>query len=228
MASKKAPIDPLKTQFKALKEINQRLKNICDVYYISQTGKIYMHSLVPFIEKIAELDTPEDISLYSSIMYLPNQLFEFTKVAKSTKLLASETSDSINLGQEDSEEHITLNKIYVPNPDSCESEIVSNVVIPQMYHQLQKILINLHDYVFIDIGEEDTLDIINNQMISIADPSGYIALTKNLFPSIKKGDSLQYTILPMKDDRLKEKRYVLFKKKTSDMTIYTLCAYLTI
>lgn len=229
MASKQE--DPLKLQYKSLVKINQRLKYISDVYYISYNNMIFMHSLVDFIEKIAVIKDSLNISSYRGIMYLPNQLFCFTKEAKVTKLTAAETTDKIILGQTDDDKAtIELNKIYQFNDKLKEDDIISNNIIPQMYSRLHTIIKDVDKYKFKDISPEIVLSIIDNNLASIVDEESGILLSisKNIFHSIKKEDTLQYTILPLKDESLKNKSYVLYKKDTKEMTIYTIIAYLNL
>ena len=226
----KQPTELLKTQYKPLVKINQKLKNICDVYYISHKNVIFMHSLVDFVEKIGIVNEDIDISLYKGIMYLPNKFFEFTKEAKITKLTTKETNDTIDLGQTDDELSLTLNKLYIPNDNIREDDIINVDIIPQMYSKIDLVLNNMDKCLFKSINESAVLDIVKNRIVTIFDEEAKIllSLSKNIFPSIKKEDSIQYAVLPIKDENLKNKSYILYREYTEEISIYTLCAYLNI
>jgi len=228
MASRKQPEEPLKAQYRTLKEINQKLKLISDVYYISFNNRIYLHSNVDFIEKIAVLNNDVNLFGYSGIMYLPNELFMFNKDAKIGKLTITELQSSIILGQiENDEIQIKLNKIYIQNNELKEEDNVNFNIIPKMYSKFHNYfdIINSLDFNIID--EESILGMTKNSMVTIADNRGVITLSKNLFSTLKKEDKLYYAILP-KEIENENKMYVVYKEENSFISIYTLCAYLNI
>ena len=228
MASKKEPIEPLKSQYKILKDINQKLKCISDVYYISFENTIYLHSNVDFIEKICIINKDIDISCYSGIMYLPNELFIFTKEAKITKLTTTELQSSIILGQLEKEDvQIKLNRVYIPNDEIKEEDNIKVNIIPKMYSKFHNYFNNINELYFDVIDNVTISSIIKNNVITINDNDRVFSISKNLFSSLKKEDKLYYSILP-KEVESENKMYVVYKEETDIMSIYTLCAYLNI
>jgi len=220
-----------KIQYKNLEAINKRLKYICDVFYISPHNTIYMHSIIPFIEKIAFINNNVDISEYTDIMYLPNTLFDFTKNAKKTKLSIINESNNIKLGQKDTDLELILNKLNSPsNITDIENQNIQKNIIPKMYSKLNLFLNDLYkinSLKFTSITSDEIELICSNNIINIKEESLILSLTKNLFQSIKKEDNLSYSVLSIIDEYYKNKKYVLYKKETDIITIYTLCAYLT-
>ena len=226
MATKtKAPVEPLKSQYSLLKNINQKLKYISDVYYIAFNNKIYMHSNVDFIEKIAMVKDDLNLSSYQGIMYLPNTLFEFTKNAKSTKLITNDLQNSIHLGQNDNDDiFIKLNRIYIPNNNISEEDSINLNIIPKMYTKFNNYFNNINELTFITLSEEIVYDITKNNIININDSVYNLIISRNLFTSIKKEDKLSYSIISSLD--MNNKFYVIYKEESEDMYIFTLCAYL--
>lgn len=202
-------------QYSKIKDINQRLKYISDIYYIGGNGYIYMKSLIPFIEKFAVVNDNIDIQAYSNSIILPNKAYGFTSIAKKSKLvadyymdtivLADSTDDSlkleINLVQEESKPY----KSFYKNIDL----ILNNISTP-----------------FITLEEENLRRLVSSEVVYIPYENTNFTITKNIFMSIKKTDSVDYKILDMVDPTNLMKKYVLFRKNTDLMTIYTLTAFI--
>ena len=221
----KIQIDPLKAQYKTLKEINQRIRYISDVYYMAFNNFIYMHSNVEFLEKVAIIHNTIDISSYQGIMYLPNELFNFTKEAKMTKLITNDLQSSIHLGQiENDEMNIKLNRIYIPNDEVKEEDNINLTIIPKMYTKFHHYFNEINDLKYELISLNDTESISKNSMVFINTPLCTLSLSKNLFGSLKKENVLSYHMFSSKEDS--NKIYVIYKEENEEMNIYTLCAYL--
>lgn len=201
-------------QYGKLKDINQRLKYISDIYYIGNNGRIYMKSLIPFIEKFAIINENIDISAYKNSIFLPNKTYGFTSIAKKSKLSADFYIDKIILS-DTNEDDVKL-----------ELNLVDENTKPYstFYKNLDLILDGINgDY--ITLGEDNLQRLISSEVVYIPYINTNFTITKNIFMCIKKTDSIDYKILDAIDPLNEIKKYVLFRKSTDLMSIYTLTAF---
>jgi hypothetical protein len=186
-----------------------------------------MHSNVEFIEKIAIIHNSLDISSYQGIMYLPNELFNFTKEARVTKLIANDLQSSVHLGQVENDDiNIKLNRIYIPNDEIKEKDSINLNIIPKMYTKFHHHFNSINDLQYESISTDDTMSIVKNGIVIINTALCALSLSKNLFGSLRKDDVLSYHIFPSTEEG--NKVYAIYKEENEEMTIYTLCAYLNI
>lgn len=206
--------DLLFKQYGKLKDFNQRLKYISDIYYIGNNGRIYMKSLIPFIEKFAVINDNIDISAYTSGLLLPNKTYEFTSKAKKSKLDANYYMDTIVLSD------TTLDDVKI------EINLVQEDTKPfsAFYKNLDLILDNIKGP-FIELSEDNLNRLITSEVVYIPYENTNFTITRNIFLCIKKTDSIEYKILDAIDPTNDIKKYVLFRKNTDLMSIYTLTAF---
>ena len=186
--------DIIKKQFSKLEKINQRLKNICECYYIAYDGTIYVKSLVGFIEKLIRLNNPEEINRFYGCMILPNQFFDFSKKAKKSKLTINATNKGYYFGQDDSDE-LTL-MINTVNPDSeIDLQFIDLHIKPKMYKRLYEVYSNNEMYTLYEDNDKfnsltnDEVDmIVNAKAIFLKFNGSDLTLTKHLILDIKKSD----------------------------------------
>ena len=185
----------LKKDYSNLVKLNQKLKHICSGYYIGYDGKVYMKSLVSFIEKVIFLNEPEKYSRFYGMVIMPNAFFEFTKNAKKTKLVITQTQNAIHLGQDDNDE--LTHTLNVANPsEELEEQYLREKIYPNMYKRYFK----LNDpelYVeFPDCGAPHELSIESIKSIANANPvflaynDTVLTITKQLMMDIKKDDMI--------------------------------------
>ena len=198
MAKELTREDALKTQYSYLVKINQRMKNICSCYYIHPDGKIYMKSLVDFIEIVGEIRYPEKISNFLGCMILPNKFFEFSKVARKTKLEIVEFEEDgtkiIQFSQGDSNnpEEYVYYRVNIVNP-TLEVDYATRIA-PEMYRRYTEFGNKEYHYfndkdVFFSLTDVDIERLLKDPII--LDIYGTtVVLTKQLFLDLKKGDNI--------------------------------------
>jgi hypothetical protein len=185
----------LKKEYSNLVKLNQKLKNICSGYYIGYDGMIYMQSLVPFIEKVLVLNEPEKYSRFYGIMIMPNAFFEFTKNAKKTKLIITQTQNAIHLGQNDNDE--LTHTLNVANPyKDIDDKYIREKIYPNMYKRYFELDNDelYHKYPDSDKGYILTSDGVKS--LASANPvflsfnDTVLTITKQLMMDIKKEDEV--------------------------------------
>lgn len=220
-------------QYNSFRDINQRVKNISSLYYINDNGVILMESLVPFIEKVAIIKPDVNIDQFHNKIILPNQAFTFTSNALKSKLEADIVNRNIYMeadvkkGSKLDTDKATLTihhlELDVKNIELIMSKLIGDNGIP-FYNNLSLIYDGISDGKFIRFSETEFNDIVNSKVSYISE--AYFTITKHIFMSIKKSDSLSYQVLNHRDMENDKKRYVLFKKETDIMDIYTLTAFM--
>lgn len=188
--------DIIKKQFSKLEKLNQRLKNIASAYYIAYDGTIYMKSLVNFIEKFVHVANPEEIDRFYGCMIMPNELFEFCKNAKKSKLTINATEKAYYFGQDDNDDvKFTIN-ILNSNKDVDMSYIISSIR-PKMYKRFFEIYEKTDMYHIYDDDKEfhpfteiDVDDIASANPVFIKYNNTDLTITKHLLLDIKKSDKL--------------------------------------
>ena len=229
MASNKKDMtefDILKKEYGALVNLNQRLKNVCEIYYIAYSNIIYMKSLVPFIEKIAILNDGDLLNNYKGILYLPNQLFDFTKNAKKTKLTITQTDSTIYLGQNDNDDvAISLKRGISPIKEVIEGEhlFVNDKILPEFYSRYFEIMQNVKadKLEYLALSESMVEDISSAKFIELYINDNYVPITKQLLLDIKKNDDVFIAEVPISDVN-ENKMYYLLKNVNDIYTSYTL------
>ncbi len=206
--------DLLFKQYGKIKDVNQRLKYISDIYYIGNNRRIYMKSIIPFIEKFAVVNDNIDISAYAGSLLLPNKTYGFTSTAKKSKLDANYYMDTIVLSD------TTLDDVKLA------INLVQEDTKPfsSFYKNLDLIIDNIKGP-FITLSEDNLNKLITSEVVYIPYENTNFTITRNIFLCIKKTDSIDYKILDAIDPTNDIKKYVLFKKNTDLMTIYTLTAF---
>ncbi len=205
-------------QYGKLKELNQRVKYISDIYYIGNDGYVYMNSLVEFIEKVGVLNDNVDISAYYNSLMLPNKTFGFTSKSKKRTMDASSTPEKISLfDTEDSNICLDIDLAEVPK------EEISNHF--NFYKNLDAILDNM-SLNFIPFTDEQFDSIAKAKVVYLPYKNTFFTITKHIFMCVKKTDNLSYVVLDLVDADNPKKKYVLFRKDTKIMSIYTLSAFL--
>lgn len=220
-------------QYNNFRDINQKIKNISSLYYIHDSGYILMESLVPFIEKVAIIKPDVQIDQFYNKIILPNQTFAFTSNALKSKLEAELIDKNVYMqadvkkGSKLDTDKATLTihhlELDVRNVELIMSKLIGDTGIP-FYNNLSLIYDGIRDSGFIEFSEIEFNDILNSKVSYISD--SYFTITKHIFMSIKKNDSLSYRVLNHRDMDNDKKRYVLFKKETDIMDIYTLAAFM--
>lgn len=220
-------------EFQILKDINQHMKELCDFYVISD-GIIYLHSLVDFIEKIAIIQCEEPLTIFNHLAILPNQLFDFTKKARKTRLTILETDDSIILGDtEDHELSIKINRMLPasetsnPNNGILISDYINKQVITNIYHKYD--LLSKYDSCnYSPLSENMIEDLVGSKVIDININNFHFTLTRNLFLSLKKDTLINATLLDDQDLDNPKKVYAIFEEINSSIRIYTLGAFISL
>lgn len=191
--------DKLRKAYNDLYNLNQRLKNISSLYYISYNGLVYLKATVTFTEVFIKLRYPEKLELFHGCAITPNDFFQFGKKLKKAKLKIEEKGDEEGyryyLYQEDCPE---LNyTIHMLNPlADNENNYLKEKIIPKFYKRIFEIQdetkYELYDYPYYPLDVEQVEDLYSSKAINITLPSGdYIELTRNLFLDLKKGDYIQ-------------------------------------
>jgi len=239
MGKKELSHDELvKKDYVYLTEMNQRLKNMCEIYYISHSGVIYLKSLIPFIEKVAILNDNNSLKIYRGALCLPNKIFEFKKNTKKNNLVVVQTNNFIDHGQSDNSEISLRINIAVRHEEEYikqEPAFINTKIIPEYYTRyfeiIDKIGMNVDRLDFIPFTDEMVDDIVSGKLVEISRPDVYIPITKQLLLDIKKGDSVWYTKLPYSNrheptfvEGDPEKAYIMLKNSNKFYTAYTMFA----
>lgn len=218
-----------KKEYTVLVNLNQRLKNICECYYISHGNQIYVKSLVSFIEKIVILhnDTCKSFSLFKGGMIMPNAFFEFTKNAKKTKLTINPTLESVYLGQNDTDDNMYKINIVNSNLDE-DAKFIQSQIIPSMY----KRFFSLADDTYIkyddcdeyfDITKDEITSLLNAEPIYLSIHEKPLTLTKQLVLDLKKDDNLAIARTCYQEIEDNKKRVFYTLKHSTDLyTDYTI------
>lgn len=224
MAKKElSEFDIMKKEYSNLVKINQKLKNISDGYYISHDGNIFMSSLVSFIEKFIHLHNPDDISHYLGSMIMPNAFFEFTKVAKKTKLTIVPTEKGYHFGQDYTDDSEFKYFVNVVNPNK---EIDMNYVDANIKPKMYKRFFELSSELYVQYDDNDKFyDLTPHEVESIVDAKPVyfdfngtgLILTKQLFLDIKKDDTLSIARLCYQKIGDNEYRVFYMIKHTTDL-----------
>lgn len=235
----KVEVEAWKKEYPKFKDINSKLRTMCDCYCISKDGVIYMHSLVPFIEKMAVLkkDTLEE---YREIAVLPNQTFEWMKPVTKTSLISREVDDiTMVLESSKIDELLTISKVdcddekFMEDIRSPKGKMYTcfntlyrgydSIMNPDRYPNKSKLM---------DIS--DKIEAINDSELVEFELDGHlISISRQIFPRIKKDNSLMVGIIPLNeriidDESGAEKIYVIFEEMSDDMAIYTLMAFMDV
>lgn len=225
----------IKKDYSVLTEMNQRLKNICEIYYISHTGLIYLKSLVPFAEKVILLNDPDMIKTYRGAVCLPNKIFEFKKNAKKSKLVTLQTNNAVEHGQTDSDLSLRIDIAVRNEPEIVrqENSFIQSKIIPMYYTKYFTITSNIdtNSLTFTRLSDDDVNDIVSSKMVEVIDKDLYIPITKHLLLDVKAGDAVYYTKLPY-SNRMEptfiegdpDKTYIMFKNVNQFYTAYTIIA----
>lgn len=222
----------IKKEYSNLYNLNQRLKNISQCYYIGHDGVILMKSLVPFIETIVHPYDLDSIRSFVGAMILPNKFFEFGKNIKKSLLTIDPYYDRIELGQENKPE--LKYEINIVNRDSGNDDLYQkNQIRPKMYKRFFE-LENEEFHPFPDKGEfynltREEMDIlIEPQPLYLDFQGAVLLLTKNLFLDLKKGDQIgicRMCWIEIPEER-KDKVYYMIRHDTDIYTSYTIMAML--
>lgn len=232
-----------KKQFTNLYELNQRLKLISDVYYISHANELYMHSTVDFIEKFGRLNI--DVHAFFGCMILPNKLFEFKKKLKMSKLRIFKFNDKYEFHDQDGD-ILEINRLipHVSYDDESafialiekEKELIRTNIIPKMYRKYFEIIPlssskdksdiiksgtyedNIH---FENLGEENVKILLLPEAVTIMNGGISFIITKNIFFDIKKDDVLSVSF---DISHTEYKMYNVFKQSNKHYQLYTLTA----
>lgn len=239
----KAEFNYFKKQFTNLYNLNQRLKHISDVYYISHAGELYMHSTVDFIEKYGKLNI--DVHAFSGCMVLPNRLFEFKKKLKVSKLRIFKYNDKYEFhGQDDNVLEINRLIPHVPYDNELayiemvdnEKDLIRTSVIPKLYRKYFEIIqvtnygdkedINESKFImdniqFENLGEDTVKALTLPDAVTIVNSGISFIITKNLFFDIKKEDELSVSF---DISHTPYKMYNVFKQSNALYDLYTLTA----
>lgn len=206
MAKELTEFDVYKKQYSELQKINQRLKNICSIYYISHTGGIHMKSLVHFLEKVGTLNDPKKIDRFYGAMILPNEFFEFSKNAKKTKLTIDYSDPTkIIFGQNDSDLTLTIN--IVNSDPNIDENYIKTRIDPKMDYKRMTELNDASKYYWTptkydgemvmppvteyQCTEQDVIDLVDGSPVFIRDGKVNLTLAKQILLDIKKTDQLK-------------------------------------
>lgn len=231
MAKKElSPEDLMKKQYSKLYELNQKMKLISAIYYISYSGVVYMQSLVPFVEKVIVPTDFDSISLFKGCLIKPNAFFAFGKQAKKSKLTISVTNTEITFGQNDNEELLfTIPKGWNGEDDK---EYVENTIKPNFYkrffHVFGESYVCYEEVVngeakFEPIADDHTEMIVKSKPYNLKFNGTTLTLTKHLMLDIKSGDELSLARLsyqPIENHQCRV--FYQIKQITSIYTCYTL------
>lgn len=185
--------DTLRACYSKLCNLNQRLKNISECYYIAYDGSLFMRSLIPFMDVFAKLHDPESIQPFQGGMILPNAFFNFSKKAKKKQLTFDESTDAtIAFGQENDDLSYKLN--LVNQDPNADKQFIDDRIIPKMY----KRFFELHTEKYtpmknapkVDLSEEDVDKLIAASALYVNYEDDELVITKNLLLDLKKGDSV--------------------------------------
>lgn len=216
--------DELRACYSKLCNLNQRLKNISECYYIAYDGSLFMKSLIPFMDVFAKLHDPESLKPFHGGMILPNAFFNFSKKAKKKQLTFDEKTDtdtSITFGQANDNLSYKLN--LVNQDPNVDKQFIDDRIIPKMY----KRFFELHTSKYtltknapkIELPEEDVDKLISASALYVNYEDEELVITKNLLLDLKKGDSvtIEKYCTQMIDD--KNMRVIYMLTHTTD--IYT-------
>ena len=218
-----------KKEYSVLVNINQRLKNICEGYYISHDHRVYIKSLVPFIETLIILNDEvfNTLSLFKGSMIMPNAFFDFTKRAKKTKLSINPTLQSVYLGQNDTDE--IAHKINIVNSDiNSDDAFIQTQIIPSMYKRL--FALQEDSYIQYDdcetyytLSDYEIETLLNANPIYLMVHEKPLTLTKQLILDLKKDDQLAIARTCFKEIEDGKKRVFYTLKHITDLYIgYTI------
>lgn len=213
-------------QYSNLVDMNQGLKNICSIYYISKTSNvIFAKSLIPFIELSIELNPDVNIDLFRGCIILPNKLFEFKKEAKKKNLTINITSEGVCLGQDNSKEKVTLAvQPYGEDlTDELEKEYLNTTIIPEMYTKYMEILPTCSGALArYELTEDEVISLVNCAMLEVEVATTAVRLTKQLFLDIKKTDRISVEVMDTNYNPMKD--YIMINHETAYYTSHIILA----
>lgn len=212
--------DIIKKQYSNLVNLNQRLKNISEGYYIAHDNTVYLKSLVPFIEKFIKLKDDIDYSYIKGSMIMPNAFFEFSKNAKKTKLISLRTENGLHFGQNDNEE-LQYDINILNSNELIDSEYVNAQIKPKMYKRFFELTSDKYhqlDRLNIELSEDDVFDLTKARPVYLNAKGSLITLTKQLFLDIKKDDKI--SIQRMCYQNIENQQYRVFYMIVQETNLY--------
>lgn len=230
----KVEVEAWKKEYPKFKDINSKLRSMCDCYCISKDGYIFMHSLVPFIEKMGVL-TQDTLSEYRDIAVLPNQTFEWMKPVTKTSLISREIDDNtMELESSKVDELLTISRV-----DCSTEKFMDDIKSPEgkMYTRFNILHRGFEHVIYNKMCMTDISDKIeavnDSELVEFILDGHLISISRQIFPRIKKDDTLMAGVIPLEekiidDESGAEKIYVIFEEMNDDMAIYTLMAFMDI
>ena len=214
----------------ALKPINSRLSNHCNVYALSG-DIIWIHSLIPFVEKVALLKNPESVAFFSNIMVNAVEFRTFLGKFRKTFTEVTEEESGFYIKDTKSDESTFISKL-----GQGEANIQQ---ISSMYRHLlhdndpigEAILkavdtFDSNDYQW--MSAQDIIDLQQNKVINFHSPLGnQVYLTKSIFGTLNGVNAIGIRDLPIISDT---KRYLLLVQEYGgeEMLLFTALAVLPI
>lgn len=235
----KANKHPLLESYKAMRQVNQFIKSLSDVYVIDGGGAIYMPQDPELsVERVAILDSTFNEKVYPYMDKLINapKFFEFSRDTKVANLdivvrdhphITGEKVHTI-IDRTSDMAYQLIPYLRSPNPYSI-GEILKLKFYKALFTQepFDRIFYLIKDMDEADLSCEDgrVADILGENLpVSMSYNGNMITLVKNMFPNIKKVESLEAKMIHDMDDRF----YMLFKETYDFITVYTLAAYLKV
>lgn len=214
----------------SLKPINSRLSYHCNVYALSG-DIVWIHSLIPFVEKVALLKNPESVAFYSNIMVNAVEFRSFLGKFRKTFTEVTEERDGFYIKDTKSDESTFISKL-----GQGEANIQQ---ISSMYRHLlhdndaigDAILkavdtFDSNDYQW--MPTQDIIDLQQNKVINFYSPLGNrVYLTKSIFGTLNGVSAIGIRDLPIISDT---KRYLLLVQEygSEAMLLFTALAVLPI
>lgn len=221
--------ESLKKGYRELWNLNQRLKNISQIYYISYDGSVYLKSLLHFVEVHVTLRYPEKFDMFKGCVVKPNELFQFGKVLKISKLQVEEVSDEngyrIIFSQSD---YPSLSyTLHMVNPmKEMEDSYLQKQVRPNFYKRMFELndpdKYEHFEDPYYPLDNDMVEDLYDSKPVEFTTPYGdNIFLTRQMCLDIKRGDFFQIVKRARQQIPGKLNTYRLFYILAHDTDIYS-------
>lgn len=221
-------VDPAIAEYSRLYELNQRMKLMCDIYIIHD-NYVYMHSLIDFVEKYVKMKAP--FTVFNNVAILPNQLFQFTKSIKKSKLFVRETDDEIIMGDTEDDNLVIHIKRFLPstvinqpNGNSVVEDYLKKNAITKFYKMPDDLFDSNESYTALKPDIVD--DLLYPYVVTLHIGAHSFVITRNIIPSLKKDDNLYVKKVREENSDNLNKSYLIFREENKFFDVFTLGAFI--
>jgi hypothetical protein len=186
--------------YSTLVGVNQKLKLICNRYAINGYLATPDESIIG--EKCVSFnkDIADKMGIFWDTEVDSQELFKFSKVARKTRISYEIKNSTVVLYNSEPEEKLKLPKL-TRMPSDKFAATLANVITDERSHvQFQMLNNDLVSALTAKYGcvTVDTTDILDKKPVTITHENQQVVVTKELFPTLKKDDTLYAFFIPGK------------------------------